>query len=256
MSDLVNRKKLSLVFIIAILLLAGCNRQPAPSPTNQSQSNEVKPIVGDVKNTNTEALKPAVVEEPLKTIAGAKLSDEKEVVGNSEAPKIIKLKDNVVCYSYRKYAVIVSPTDEVGEDIKVIAKLGASDESFLTDLKKAPIHFKVPEGDNFFYGIFDDLMFIDSGTGPDPRGLDVFDMSQKKNVFSGSYSQPIALDKDRRLIYYEEVDEKKLKKKPDCPEAEEWKQNNLGVAYEEKVSLDLKTFKIARSGQLRCAARQ
>jgi len=126
-------------------LLSGCNRQPAPSPTNQN--TEVKPIVGDVKNTNSEPLKPAVAEEPLKTIAGAKLSDEKEVVGNSEAPKIIKLKDNLVCYSYRKYAVIVSPTDEVGEDIKVIAKLGASDESFLTDLKKAPIYYKVPEGE-------------------------------------------------------------------------------------------------------------
>lgn len=47
-----------------------------------------------------------------------------------------------------------------------------------------------------------------------------------------------------------------MKKKPDCPEAEEWKQNNLGIAYEEKVSLDLKTLKIARSGVLRCAARQ
>lgn len=244
-----------LVSLITALLLAGCNRQPPPlSPTNQN--NEVKPIVGDVKNTNTEPLKPTVVEEPLKTIAGDKLSDEKEIVGNSEAPKIIKLKDNAVCYSYRKYAVIVSSTEDVGEDIKVIAKLGASDESFLTDLKKAPIYFKVPEGDNFFYGIYDDFMFIDSGTGPDPRGLDVIDLSQKKNVFSGSYSQPIALDKDRRLTYYLEVDEKKLKKKPDCPEAEEWKKNNLGIAYEEKVSLDLKTLKIAHSGVLRCAARQ
>ncbi|MEN3334710.1 MAG: hypothetical protein V7641_4075 [Blastocatellia bacterium] len=240
---------------MAILLLAGCNRQPAPaSPTNQN--TEVKPIVGDAKNTNSELLKLAVVEEPLKTIASGKLADEKEVVAGSEAPKIIKLKDNLVCYSYRKYAVIVSPTDEVGEDIKVIAKIGASDESFLTDLKKAPVYFKVPEGDNFFYGIYDDLMFIDSGSGPDPRGLDIVDLSQKKNVFSGSYSQPIALDKDRRLVYYLEVDEKKLKKKPDCPEAEEWKKNNLGIAYEEKVSLDLKTLKTARSGQLRCASRQ
>jgi hypothetical protein len=244
-----------IVSLIAVLLLAGCSRQPASSsPTNQN--NEVKPIVGDVKNTSAEPLKPAIVEEPLKTISGDKLSDEKEVVGNSEAPKIIKLKDNIICYSYRKYAVIVSPTDEVGEDIKIIAKLGASDESFLSDLKKAPVYFKVPEGDNFFYGIYNDFMFIDSGTGPDPRGLDVFDLSQKKKVFSGSYSQPIALDKDQRLVYYEEVDEKKLKKKPDCPEAEEWKNNNLGIAYEEKVSLDLKTLKIARSGQLRCAARQ
>ena len=52
------------------------------------------------------------------------------------------------------------------------------------------------------------------------------------------------------------MNEKKLKQKPDCPEAEEWKQNQLGVAYEEKVSLDLKMMKITRSGQLRCAARQ
>jgi len=33
-------------------------------------------------------------------------------------------------------------------------------------------------------------------------------------------------------------------------------ENNLGIAYEEKVSLDLKTLKMARSGGLRCAARQ
>jgi hypothetical protein len=240
---------------MSALLLAGCNRQPAPSsPTNQS--TDVKPIVGDIKNTNSEAPTPAVVEEPLKTISGAKLSDEKEVVGNSEAPKVTKLKNNTVCYSYRKYAVIVSSTEDVGEDIKVIIKLGANDESFLSDLKKAPIYFKVPEGDNFFYGIYGDFMFIDSGTGPEPRGLDVFDLAQKKKVFSGSYSSPIALDKEQRLVYYEEVDEKKLKKKPDCPEAEEWKKQELGIAYEEKVSLDLKTLKKARSGVLRCASRQ
>ena len=244
-----------LVPLITALLLAGCDRQPPPSsPTNQN--TEVKPIVGDAKNTSAGPLTPAAAEEPLKVIAGDKLSDEKEVVAGSEAPKVIKLKDNAVCYSYRKYAAIVSSTDEVGEQITIIAKLGADDESFLSDLKKAPVYFKVPEGDNFFYGIYGDFMFIDSGTGPDPRGLDVFDLSQKKNVFNGSYSSPIALDKGGRLTYYVEVDEKKLKQKPDCPEAEEWKQNNLGVAYEEKVSLDLKTLKVARSGQLRCAARQ
>jgi hypothetical protein len=237
-------------------MLAGCNRQPAPSSQPTQQSNEVKPIVGDTKNTSAEPLKPAITEEPIKTIDGGKLSDEKEVVAGSEAPKVIKLKDNAVCYSYRKYAVIVTPTEDVGENIKVIAKLAANDESFLADLKQAPVHFKMPEGDNFFFGVYDDLMFIDSGTGPEPRGLDVIDLAQKKNVFDGSYSSPIALDKGERLVYYVEVDEKKLKKKPDCPEAEEWKQNQLGVAYEEKVSLDLKTMKLARSGQLRCASRQ
>ncbi len=237
-----------------MLLLVGCSRQPAPS-SQPPQTSDVKPIVGDTKNTSAEPLKPAA-EEPIKTIEGDKLSDEKEVVAGSEAPKIIKLKDNSVCYGYRKWAVIVTPTEDVGEDIKVIAKLTAADETFLADLKKAPIQFKMPEGDNFFYGVYDDFMFVDSGTGPDPRGLDVIDLAQKKNVFSGSYSSPIALDKGGRLVYYVEVDEKKLKTKPDCPEAEEWKQNQLGVAYEEKVSLDLKTMRMIRSGQLRCAARQ
>lgn len=240
--------------MIVVLMFSGCSHQPPTSPTNQS--TEVKPIVGDTKNTNIDTVKPAVAEAPPKTIDGDKLADDKNVVGGSEAPKIIKLKGEDVCYSYRKYAVIVSPTEDVGEKISVILKLGESDESFLADLKKAPVHFKVPEGDNFFYGIYGDLMFVDSGTGPDPRGLDVFDLAQKKNVFNGSYSSPITLDKGPRLTYYVEVDEKKVKKKPDCPEAEEWKQNNLGIAYEEKISLDLKTFKLARSGELRCAARQ
>jgi hypothetical protein len=240
--------------LLVVLGLAGCDRQPAPSPT--SQTTEVKPLVGDVKNTGSEPLKPAVAEGPPKTIAGDRLADDRGVVGGSEAPKITKLKNETVCYSYRKYAVIVSPTEDVGEQISVILKLGAGDESFLTDLNKAPVHFKVPEGDNFFYGVYGDFMFIDSGTGPDPRGLDVYDLAQKKDVFNGSYASPIALDKDLRLVYYEEVDEKKLKKKPDCPEAAEWKQNNLVIAYEERVSLDLKTLKVARSGVLRCAARQ
>jgi hypothetical protein len=241
------------IVLIAALLLVACNRQPPPSPVNQN--TDIKPIVPDVVNTNTEPLKP-VAEAPLKTITGNKLSDDKEVVANSEAPKVTKLKNNVVCYGYRKYAVILTPTDEVGEDIKVIAKLGESDETFLNDLKKAPVHFKVPEGDNFFFGLYGDYMFIDSGTGPEPRGLEVIDLAQKKSVFSGSYSSPIALEKDSRLSYYLTVDEKKLKKKPDCPEAEEWKQNGLGIAYEEKVGLDLKTLKIAHSGELRCASRQ
>jgi hypothetical protein len=242
-------------FLIAALSLVGCNRQPASS-SQPTQANEAKPIVGDTKNANTEPLTLPMPEEPIKTIAGSKLADEKEVVAGSEAPKITKLKGNAVCYSYRKYAVIVTPTDEVGEDIKVIAKQNATDESFLSDLKKAPIHFKMPEGDNFFFGVYDNFMFIDSGTGPEPRGLDVIDLAQKKNVFNGSYSSPIALDKGGRLVYYVEVDEKNIKKKPDCPQAEEWKRNQLGVAYEEKVGLDLKTMKIIRSGQLRCASRQ
>jgi hypothetical protein len=256
MNERINSVCVVCVVFIAALLLAGCSRQPAPSSPPAQPSNDVKPIVGDTKNTNAEPLTPATAEEPIKTTADGKLSEDKEVVAGSEAPKIIKLKDNSVCYSYRKWAVIVSPTEDVGENIKVIAKLAAGDETFLADLKKAPVHFKMPAGDNFFFGVYDNFMFIDSGTGPDPRGLDVIDLAQKKNVFSGSYSSPISLDKGERLVYYVEVDEKKLKKKPDCPEAEEWKQNQLGIAYEEKVSLDLKTMKMARSGQLRCAARQ
>jgi hypothetical protein len=250
-----NSLRVICAVFIATLLLAGCSRQPAPS-SQPPQTSDVKPIVGDTKNTSAEPPKPAIAEEPIKTTEDGKLSEDKEVVAGSEAPKIIKLKDDSVCYSYRKWAVIVTPTEDVGEDIKVIAKLTAGDETFLADLKKAPVHFKMPAGDNFFFGVYDDFMFVDSGTGPDPRGLDVIDLAQKKNVFSGSYSSPIALDKGERLVYYLEVDEKKLKKKPDCPEAEEWKQGQLGIAYEEKVSLDLKTMKMTHSGQLRCAARQ
>jgi len=47
-------------------------------------------------------------------------------------------------------------------------------------------------------------MFIDSGTGPDPRGLDVFDLSQKKNVFSARIATHRAGQR-RRLVYYVEV---------------------------------------------------
>src|SRR5690349_18687575 len=87
--------------LIAALLFAGCNRQPAPSGQPAQPSNEVKPIVGDTKNTSAEPLTPAA-EEPVKTTADGKLSEDKEVVAGTEAPKVIKLKDNSVCYSYRK----------------------------------------------------------------------------------------------------------------------------------------------------------
>ena len=238
------------------LSIGGCKQQPPASTTNQN--TEVKPVVGDPVNTTAASSNSAAAPtaaEPLKTITGGKLSDEKAVVGASEAPKIVKLKGGSVCYVYRKYAVVVTQTDEVGEEIKVIVKIGPSDESFMTDPKKAPAYFKVPEGDNFFFGVYDDFLFIDNGTGQQ-RGLDIYDLFKKKKVYSDNYAEPISLDKDQRLTYYEDVEEKKLKKKPDCPEAEKWKADSMGVGYEEKVSLDLKTLKLDRSGVVRCAPRE
>src|SRR5690242_16582991 len=129
MNTRTNLRIVICAFLIAALLCVGCKQQPASS-NQPTQPNEAKPIVGDTKNTNTEPLTLPMPEEPIKTIAGSKLSDEKEVVGGSEAPKITKLKGNAVCYSYRKYAVIVTPSEDVGEEIKVIAKQNATDESF------------------------------------------------------------------------------------------------------------------------------
>src|SRR5918912_518814 len=100
MSERMNSLRVICAVFIATLLLAGCSRQPAPS-SQPPQTSDVKPIVGDTKNTSAEPPKPAIAEEPIKTTEDGKLSEDKEVVAGSEAPKIIKLKDDSVCYSYR-----------------------------------------------------------------------------------------------------------------------------------------------------------
>lgn len=260
--EIMRRSLLAFVWMTTVVFLSGCSKTVE---TNVTQSTEQQPVAEATKTSEVKlpeaasAASPAVAPsaEFLKVISGNKLPDKKQVVANTELPGVMKLKQNKVCYVYNKYAVVVAPTEDVGEDIKIIARNSPVDESYLSDPVKAPAYFKVEEGDNYFFGIYADYLFIDSGTAPEPRGLGIYDLAQKKEIYDGSYSSPIKLEKDLRLTYYEEVEQSALKgKKVDCPQAEQWKNDGLGVAYEEKVSLDLKTLKKSRSGNIRCAARE
>lgn len=96
------------------------------------------------------------------------------------------------CFDTPKYFVIKKYKDgELGEDIIVKSKTDSA--------QVIPCEYNVVEGDfvniqgmNYIM-IVEDLVLLDFGSAPGIRGLNIFDLKNKKNVFSNSYMKPIDL---------------------------------------------------------------
>lgn len=104
----------------------------------------------------------------------------------------------------------------------------------------------------YYAGMKDDLLILDSTTGPGPSGLIIWDIKKRKKVFEGSWSDPEE-SSDNILIYWLETGEAT---ENNCPELKEWKSHGLGGAIETKVILDLSNFKISKTKETRCRPRQ
>ncbi|MEW6144583.1 MAG: hypothetical protein AB1598_06140 [Thermodesulfobacteriota bacterium] len=158
-------------------------------------------------------------------------------------------------YVYREYTIYVRQTaDTPGRDIdvykpseKVADPCGAV---------KGARYYSVPAGAadaGFFAGVSGRYLFIDQGTGPSYRTISILDMREKTYPLRAvRYSD--AKIEDGVFTYYETRDEIEgaLAKIP-CPEASEWKQQGLGVEYEEKISFDLETGKLTPLRVFRCS---
>ncbi len=168
-------------------------------------------------------------------------------------PIIVLATPNLECHKTKDFMIVErSVFDAVGTDflIKPRAKKNLS----------SPCEYSVQPGDfeilnetaEYFLGLQRDLLILDSGTGPSPRSLIIWDIAKRKKVYAGSYSEPIKISPSKLVFWMEST----LATEKNCPEKSRWQADGLGAAIETKVKLSLPDFKINKLSNTRCSPRQ
>lgn len=155
---------------------------------------------------------------------------------------------NISCHSYKNYSVLVrTQGDSAGSDI-LVNKAG----NCSWDEKEAKFFLK-NSGADYFFGLYGKFLFTDSGTGPAPRLITVYDLQKSTTVYSARYSEPIALKKG--ILRYWSPSGTKADGK-NCPDLKIWAKDGLGAAIEEERTVELATLKQSKTVRTRCSARQ
>lgn len=84
----------------------------------------------------------------------------------------------------------LASSESAGYTIKVV-ELGRVDSIQAGFFERA--HLKLEGEPNFFAGIFDEFIFIDSGTSPEPRLLTIYNLKEKTKLFSARYFSPVCI---------------------------------------------------------------
>jgi len=157
-----------------------------------------------------------------------------------------------VCHDEGRYRVIARSTDSVGTDF-LVKQLGRGRSI-------PPCKYLVRDGDleirnetaEYFLGLQDSLLILDSGTAPEPRGLVIWDLQKRQKVFTGSYAKPVGID-ESGITFWQQSGEAT---DANCPQAAGWRAQGLGAALETEVRLGFDDMKVVPGTATRCSARQ
>lgn len=162
------------------------------------------------------------------------------------------------CYDYKKYFVVTKNLTGVttgflvkyksSEDQKFECKYIARENDFEIKIKWAA----------WVYALENNFFIIDIGTGPPPRGLVVYDLTKRAEVYSDTYSIPIVVS-NNTIDYWSQSDEEVTKK--NCPEFDKWVAEGLfyyygGVVIYKHVIFDLSSLTKKELGEYKCSRRQ
>lgn len=157
------------------------------------------------------------------------------------------------CAVFKMHSVLIeNDPDAAGMHITVF-------EGSTCDPKKSikVLYLKNDMG-QWFAGLFEPYLFVDNGTGPDGRGLAIYDLKQRKLVYSAAYS-PIMDPKieNNALIFYKDLQDLRYKEHRHCPDAEKWlHESGLDYGFEQKTKVDLKSMTEKTIGKISCSQRQ
>jgi len=164
---------------------------------------------------------------------------------------IATAEQKTVCHESPGYLIVEGSTGEVGTNFLVKYR-SKKNQSVACEYVAKSGDFEIRnEWAEYFLGLQGDLLILDSGTGPDPRGLLIWDLKKQKKVYTGTYSE--AKIEPGYMEFWVETggatDE-------NCPEAKEWRAGGLGAGIETWVRLNLSDFSVIKSSQTRCSPRQ
>jgi hypothetical protein len=156
------------------------------------------------------------------------------------------------CAQSAQYMIVEGGSNEVGTDFLVKYKT--------KDNPSPRCEYKIQPGDleiknefaEYFMALQDRFLILDSGTGPEPRGLIIWDLDSRKKVYSGTYSGPYEINPGR-IEFWMETGEATDE---NCPRKKEIEDDGLGAAIETHVTLRLPDLEVVRSAQTRCTSRQ
>ncbi len=172
----------------------------------------------------------------------------------TDTPEFQESTDAGKCLVFSKYVVKTIQGEDVGEKIAVYKREASADaESACQTADEA--HLNVDDSENyFFYGLSGSLLFIDSGTSVESRGLEIYNLNSRKSVFNESYTGDPSLTGGRFVLFDSPTDRKGPAKS--CKQAAKWKRDGGGVGWVQGKKLDLQTSKLTNAGALRCVYMQ
>src|SRR5688572_17644686 len=163
-------------------------------------------------------------------------------IKGTDVPEFQESSDTKKCFVFGKYVVKTVQGEGGGENISVYKRSAATraqDACQTTD----QAYFEVNDSDNyFFYGLSCRLLFIDSGTSVESRGLELFNLNSRKSIFNESYTGDPKLV-DGRFVFLDSPTDRKGVLKT-CREAAKWKRDGGGVGWVQGQKLDLQTLKL------------
>ncbi len=176
---------------------------------------------------------------------------------NYNAPKVCVVNNKVYeenCVSNNKYFVVEKNlTDSVGANHLVKYKINEN-QNFSCEYVVEKGDFEIKnEWAEYTLALENNFLILDSGTGPDPRGLIIYDLNARKKVFEDTYSRPITIQ-NNTINYWTEAVEKATE--VNCPELKEYEAGGLGAAIDAHVSLNLSNLIKKDLGERRCSSRQ
>lgn len=154
------------------------------------------------------------------------------------------------CYVYKQYVVQTVTSADVGEDIKIYKRSGATNaRQECGSAGQTPYMTLKNSGENYFFGLTGEKFLVDSGTSAGIRGLDIASLISKKVVFSTDYQDDVKVG-GNFVVYSKPSKTKGLLK--NCPNAAKWKKQGGGVGWVIPMRIDLTTLKETAAGKLAC----
>ena len=119
--------------------------------------------------------------------------------------------------------------------------------------------FEIKNGSaEYFLALENDFLILDSGTGPSPRGLIVYDLTKRSKVFSDMYvrvdsTNPVSVH-DNEIEYWAKTSEEVTA--DNCPELAMHEKDGLGSVIASHTRLNLLGMTKEELGERRCVAVQ
>ncbi len=176
---------------------------------------------------------------------------------NYNAPKVCIFENKVYeenCISNNKYFVIEKNlTDSVGANHLIKFKTDAN-QNFVCEYVVEKGDFEIKnEWAEYTLALENNFLILDSGTGPDPRGLIIYNLSTRKKVYTDEYFEPVLIQ-NNTINYWNPTNQKATNE--NCPKLNEYLSGGLGAGIDSHVLLDLLTLSKKELGEYRCSPRQ